>query len=162
MSLETTTRTGPSMNKGKSKQDYGTPWEFIRTVEARFGTLTFDLAASAENAKAPQFFTEADDSLSQPWPLDGVCWLNPPFANIADWAKKCAAVAPSHSGLILFLTPASIGANWFADHVNHKAMVLGISPRLTFEGTTDPYPKDLMLSVYGFGMSGFDTWRWRP
>ncbi len=41
-------------------------------------------------------------------------------------------------------------------------MVLGLSPRLTFEGTKDPYPKDLMLSVFGYGMNGFDTWRWKP
>ena len=40
-------------------------------------------------------------------------------------------------------------------------MVLGLSPRLTFEGETDAYPKDLMLSVFGFGLHGFDTWRWR-
>ena len=39
-------------------------------------------------------------------------------------------------------------------------MVLGLSPRLTFEGTDDPYPKDLMLSVFGYGLSGFGTWRW--
>lgn len=35
-----------------------------------------------------------------------------------------------------------------------------LSPRLTFEGTTDPYPKDLMLSVFSAGVHGFDSWRW--
>lgn len=158
-----TERTGPSINKGRSKQDYGTPWEFIRAVVHRFGLLHWDLAASEENRKADSFFCEADDSLAQDWTrLDGNLWLNPPFANIAPWAEKCALAATRRRGFILFLTPASVGANWFADHVHRRALVLGLSPRLTFEGTTDPYPKDLILSVFGYGVSGFDTWRWRP
>ena len=49
-------------------------------------------------------------------------------------------------------------------------MVLGLSPRLTFDGMApnpktgrvDGYPKDLMLSVFGMGLNGFDCWRWRP
>lgn len=155
------TRTGPSINKGKSKQDYGTPMAFIRAVEQRFGPLAFDLAASAENRKAHDYYDEAADSLAQDWTrLEGNLWLNPPFANIAVWAEKCALTSLRRRGFILFLTPASVGANWFADHVHRKALVLGLSPRLTFEGTSDPYPKDLILSVYGYGATGFDTWRW--
>lgn len=154
-------RTGPSINRGRSKQDVGTPADFIEAVERRFGRITFDLAASAENTKGPAFFTKEDDTLIQTWPLAGVNWLNPEFSDIAPYARKCAVVAEVHAGLILLLTPASIGANWFADHVNGKAYVLGLSPRLTFEGSTDPYPKDLMLSVYGYGFRGFDTWRWK-
>jgi phage N-6-adenine-methyltransferase len=155
-------RTGPSVNKGRSKQDYGTPWEFIRSVVRRFGQLHFDLAASEDNRKADRFYTEADDSLAQDWTrLEGNLWLNPPFANIAPWAEKCALSSAHRNGFILFLTPASVGANWFADHVHRKALVLGLSPRLTFEGTTDPYPKDLILSVFGYGFNGFDTWRWK-
>lgn len=156
-----TERTGPSLNRGKSKQDYGTPWAFIRACVHRFGVLSHDLAASEENRKADSFYTEADDSLAQDWTrLDGNLWLNPPFANIAPWAEKCAVTSSRRRGFILFLTPASIGSNWFAEHVNGKAMVLGLSPRLTFEGTSDPYPKDLMLSVFGMGLHGFDVWRW--
>ncbi len=59
------------------------------------------------------------------------------------------------------LTPASIDSNWFARHVNRKAFVLGLNPRVTFEGCSAPYPKPLMVSVFGLGLSGFDTWRWR-
>ncbi len=157
-----TTRTGPSMNKGKSKQDYGTPRDFLDAVEKRFGSIHFDLAASASNAKAQDYFTEADDALSKNWAQcpGSLLWLNPPFADIAPWAAKCALHA-SASVRILLLTPASVGSNWFAEHVHGKAIVLGLNPRLTFEGTSDPYPKDLMLSCFGFGVNGFDVWRWK-
>jgi hypothetical protein len=60
------------------------------------------------------------------------------------------------------LTPASIGTEWFRRHVLGRAFVLGLSPRLTFVGTTAPYPKDLMLTVWGgpYG-PGFGCWNWR-
>ncbi len=157
--------TEPIQKPGKSKQDYGTPWEFIRGVAARFGPIAVDLAASKGNAKADIYFDEAMDSLSIQWHAEARCkdqnlWLNPPFADIEPWAAKCAYESARRRGFIFLLTPASIGSNWFSKHVRENAMVLGLSPRLTFEGTKDPYPKDLMLSVFGYGMRGFDTWRW--
>lgn len=159
------TKTGASLNRGRSKQDYGTPPEFITAVERRFGAIVCDLAASHANTKAARFYDEATNSLAQPWAKNdpiGTLWLNPPFSDIATWAEKCAAECSGRNGLILFLTPASVGANWFENHVHRKALVLALSPRLTFEGTSDPYPKDLMLSVFGCGLCGFDTWRWKP
>jgi hypothetical protein len=32
-------RKMPEQKPGRSKQDYGTPWDFIKAVEARFGKL---------------------------------------------------------------------------------------------------------------------------
>lgn len=157
--------TEPAQKPGRSKQDYGTPWEFIRAVEARWGCLYIDLAASAHNAKAPIWIDEKENSFYVNWAsfAHTRAWLNPPFSNIADWAARCAHLAGDFSkagGRIFLLTPASIGTEWFADHVHRRAMVYGLRPRLTFEGTTDPYPKDLMLSVFGVA-PGFDTWRWK-
>ena len=163
MTIEAT-RTGPSINKGKSKQDYGTPMDFIRACERRFGPFAIDLACTKENAKAPSgFYYPEVDSLAQDWAELGRLnlWLNPPFANIEPWAEKLARECRYRLGHTLFLTPASVGSNWYANHVHGKAFVLGLAPRLTFEGTTDPYPKDLILSIYGYGMHGFDTWRWK-
>jgi len=44
-----TKRTGPSIARGSSKQDYATPRSFIAAVEKRFGPLSWDLAAHREN-----------------------------------------------------------------------------------------------------------------
>ena len=158
--------------RGKSKQDYGTPWEFIHAVEDRFGPIVRDLAAHDRNAKAPLFYSEATDSLAQSWATHhptGNLWLNPPFGDIAPWAEKCALESSMRHGFILMLTPASIGSVWFAKHTHRKAMVFGLSQRMIFEGMApnpktgkiDGYPKDLMLSVYGMGVNGFDVWSWK-
>ncbi len=159
--------TEPAQKPGRSKQDYGTPLAFLDACVARFGPLGADLACTRDNCKAGiGYYYDANfDSLSQRWAKDfpdGNLWLNPPFGDIEPWAEKCAFESSQRLGLILLLTPASIGSNWFASHVNRKAMVLGLSPRLQFDGTTAPYPKDLMLSVFGMGLSGFDVWRWKP
>lgn len=158
------TRTGPSINRSRSKQDYGTPADFIEAVERRFGLLSFDLACTTVNSKAMMgfHFDEGVDALTKDWSeLDGNLWLNPPFDAIYPWAKKLHIECQRRQGFAFFLTPASVGTEWFSQHVNGYAHVLGLSPRLTFEGCDDPYPKDLMLSVYGYGLHGFDTWRWR-
>jgi phage N-6-adenine-methyltransferase len=134
---------------------------FVRACEARFGSFDLDLAASTENAKAPYFYTREEDTFTKDWGLgDRTQFLNPEFADIEPYVAKLAAECRHRRGLTLLLTPASIGCAWFSRHVLGKAVVLGLSPRLTFEGTTAPYPKDLMLSVYGFGLHGFDQWRW--
>jgi hypothetical protein len=166
-------KTGACLNRGRSKQDYGTPIEFIEAAEKRFGPIAWDLAATSANKKSWRDGTgredyfgpdhprpEYRDALATDWDIAGTLWLNPPFADIAPWAAKCAQYR-HRADWILLLTPASIGTDWFAEHVNGKAMVLGLSPRMTFEGTTDPYPKDLMLSVFGFSVRGFDVWRWK-
>jgi DNA (cytosine-5)-methyltransferase 1 len=130
-------------------------------VARRFGPLVFDLAATAENAKAPVFLTEAENALSQPWTgFIGNGWLNPPFNDIAPWAERCALYGCPERHILL-LVPASVDSNWYANHVHRQAFVLALNPRLKFVGATDPYPKSLMLAVYGLGVHGFDVWRWK-
>jgi hypothetical protein len=58
------------------------------------------------------------------------------------------------------LVPYSGGALWWNKHVMGQGMVYGI-PRLTFVGCKDPYPKDLALIAYGFGVAGFGFFDWR-
>jgi phage N-6-adenine-methyltransferase len=162
--MSTVERIGrePAQRRGESKQDYETQPELLAAVVRRFGALSFDLACSGpSNAKAPHFFTEAQDSLAQDWAqLGGNLWLNPPFTRIDPWAAKCRAFAPRGGPRrILFLTPASVGSAWFAAHVHGAALVLALNPRLRFVGASDDYPKDCILSVFG-AAPDFDVWRW--
>lgn len=152
------------MNRHRSNQGYATPPNFVRACEELFGRrVVWDLAASEANTKADRWYDEAMNSLLQPWHRinapGGMLWLNPPFDNIAPWAEKCA----TESALpgcppILLLTPASIGSNWFRDHVFVQARVIALNGRIQFVGASDPYPKDLILSVYGLGGNALEIW----
>ena len=151
----------PKQKPGSSKQNYKTPREFINAVERRFGKLTFDLAADSRNTVVKgRYFSTKHDSLKQNWShraLGSNLWLNPPYGDIAPWAERCALFRSTKQ--IFFLVPASVGSNWFAEHVHEKALVLLLSPRLSFDGQ-NPYPKDVLLACYGLA-PGYETWRWK-
>lgn len=148
------------MRRGQSKQDYATPPDFMDAVRLRYGPISFDLAAHAGNTKHERYYTEENNSLVQPWhKLDGLLWLNPPFADIAPWAAKCAQ--ESRLGArILFLVPASVGSNWFRDHVYGHAAVSFLNGRISFDGIA-PYPKDCLLAYYCGGTAMVGVWTWR-
>lgn len=149
------------MRRGQSRQDQGTPPEFIAAVTNRFGRISFDLAAHQRNAVVPQFYDRKDNSLIQPWhKLRGNLWLNPEFDDIEPWAMKCEYEARM-GAKILFLTPASVGSNWYRDNIHGKAMVLFLNGRITFVGSDDPYVKDCMLTMFGYGRIGHDVWQWK-
>lgn len=159
---------GPSINRAESSGDIWTPVEFIRAVESTFcRSLIVDLAASGkESAKARAWITPERDSLKQDWGqlyndyrvgATGALWLNPPYSNIAPWAKKCANTYVFGEQVEIFLlVPASVGANWFWDYVWDYSTVYSVG-RMVFDNCFDRktgelvctvYPKDLILCHY--------------
>lgn len=89
--------------------DRRTEWSFIRTLEDRFGPFTLDVAANAENAKAPRFYTIDDDGLTQPW--HGTVWCNPPYSDCGAWVRKAwteyRTDVTTDSPTIVMLLPAN-------------------------------------------------------
>lgn len=150
----------PIQKPGKSKQDYGTPRDFLDAVEHKFGKIKWDLAAHEGNHVVKNFIGEGRNSLSVSWhKYKGLLWLNPPFDNIEVWAEKCALESELGAKIVLFV-PASVGSNWFADHVFDKSRVYATRPRITFVGCDDPYPKDMILCHYDKAVEpGFELWR---
>lgn len=158
---------GPTIQRGTSSGEHGTPWAFIQAVNSKFGPIAFDLAATLLNSKAQHagmYFDENSDSLTRNWhKIDGLLWLNPPFANIAPWAEKCRAEMKLGAEILL-LVPASVGANWYWEHVHGIAEEYSVG-RMTFEGSSDPYPKDLLLAHYRPGLGHhpkpMERWKWQ-
>lgn len=180
--------TGDARGSGSSggPQDYATPRAFLDAVEARFGSIVLDVAAHERNHVCASWLGPgglASDaltagvgatlaSLGRP---GGIAWLNPPFANIAPWARLCANEA-SESCPIAMLVPASVGANWYRDNVFERALTLSVG-RMIFvfrdgaeerpacfdaRGKPTPFQKDLMLCVFGLGGYGkLERWKWR-
>ena len=162
-----------SDQSNKSKQDYGTPYEFIQSVENKLNRrIAFDLAADEHNCvvkirlndmPVKRHFDINDNALVQDWnaTLQGCLgWLNPPFEDISPWVEK--AYKESRMGAnIAVLVPLSI-AKWWRDWVDEKAYVFMLHGRLTFQGETKPYPKDCALLIYGpTGYKGYEVWDWR-
>ena len=178
--------TMPRQKPGNSRQDYGTPENFLAAVKARLHikAFTFDFAADDQNHKAAKYWTKKDDSLSRvnEWSKQtgrGWGFLNPEFSDIAPWAEACAHCVHD-GGSVALLTPLS-SSNWFLDFVHHRALVLALNGRLCFvddwQHTIDPspknktgacyqsaplYPKDCMLSLFSpLVAPGFDVWAWK-
>lgn len=153
----------PEQKPGRSEQTVQTPMDFLTAVEKRFGLLTFDLAATSGNRVAPDYFgpgsSLAEDSLAVDWPRSDLLWLNPPFAHIGTWARKCSMESLLGCD-ILFLVPLS-SSNWACDYVFPYARTYLLNPRLQFIGHATPYPKDMMLCHYFKGAGGFEPWRWK-
>lgn len=162
----------PAQRPHRSRQGYTTPESFLAAVRARLGITHFqhDFAATRLNSKGATYWGIAHNSLAQPpraWKEAvgrGWGWLNPPFTDIAPWAERCAQAAMLGTK-IAFLTPASVGANWFRDYVDGHATVLLLNGRLAF--TDSPYPKDCILSLYGADLpipsqrpSQYEVWTW--
>lgn len=156
--------TMPEQKPGRSKQDYGTPREFVRALERKLHIEAFaiDLAASDDNAICDVYYTEKEDALVQSW----VCeerwsFCNPPYAAIEPWVSK-ACIESAQGAHIAMLLPAGVGSNWWAKFVHERCYVLLQAPRLQFVGTDNVYPKDLVTLLYTpVGYTGYSTWRWK-
>ena len=167
--------TTPEQKPGRSKQDYATPKAFLAAVMHYLDIqrFAFDFAADEHNAVAPHWFGITQDALRQPdWELfctRGWGWLNPPYADIGPWAKRCKETR-DHGGQIAFLVPAGVGSNWFRDYVDGVAKVLFLNGRLCFIPNWRElgfkqkplYPKDCILCLYSpITAPDYEVWDWR-
>lgn len=158
--------TMPKQKPGKSEQDVGTPDWLLELVKETWGPIVYDPAASDIHHACANYDTLETDGLAQDWAdrdrafnlyddeadrrlWDGCIWINPPYAKIRPWVEK----ASQHESCpVVMLVPAAVGSNWWAEHVDGKAEVYFIRPRLTFKGHDQPYPKDCAILVYGAGL----------
>lgn len=159
--------TGPD-----SKQDYQTQAELMAAIVARFGPISFDLAAHAGNKQSPNYFAPCTGP-DGPLPFDkeafgidafdhsweylstnrfrrdghiGLLWLNCEFNDIPLWAARCRDEAKKGANILL-LTPASVGSNWFTNLITPYADTYLLKPRLSFIPRRT-YIKDCMLSHF--------------
>lgn len=72
-----------------SNQNVETPQWFMDGLRDVVGlNFKYDMAASFENSKALTWYTEQQNSLAIDWPVDGLCWVNPPFKDLKKWFAK--------------------------------------------------------------------------
>lgn len=92
-----------------------------------------DAAASKENAKLVNFFTEEDDALSQLW--EGNVFCNPPYSRqLGKWMKKAYEEhLRDKNRVIVFLIPARTDTSYWHDYIFGKAEIEFLRGRIKFE-----------------------------
>lgn len=100
--------------------DRGTDPVFVRSIEDRFGAaFTLDVAAASHNAKAPRYFTRADDGLAQSWAGERV-WCNPPYSNLFGWVSKAWSEWPTTRGIVMLLPANRPEQKWWQELVEPR------------------------------------------
>ena len=126
------------------KQDWGTPQWIINTL----GPFDLDVAASAENAKAPRYYTKEQNGLDLPWE-DARVWCNPPFAKIIPWVMKAEEELELGTFWELFLlVPVSSSTAWFRKAYFLCTELYLFDKRLQFEGAPGTAREDHCLFYY--------------
>lgn len=130
--------------------DWGTPKSFMEVLCHKFGDFDLDVAADWSNYKAPAFYTEAEDGLSEDW--WGTVYCNPPYGrNIGDWLHK-AYDAQTRVGVdrvhkVVMLVPSRTDTKWWHDFAMKAAEIYLVRGRLRFEGapSSAPFPSAVLV-----------------
>lgn len=119
----------------KSGNDlWGTPKHMIKELEEEFGEL-FD--------PCPPF--HSFDGLSISWHREKVCFVNPPYSEMALWVEKAYNEWKLGSTIILLIPPRT-DTRYFHDYINLNAEIRFIKGRVKFihpdtgEGKAAPFP----------------------
>jgi len=146
-----------------SKSDeWSTPQDIFDQLNAEF-RFNIDLAATAENAKVPNFYTKEMDALSISWSGDTILdnlpcgWLNPPYSRglCARFIAK-AAKERRQGFMTVMLLPARTDTKAFHAHIydastwqSREGIDIRFLPgRLKFGGSKDSAPFPSMVVVF--------------
>lgn len=130
---------------------WATPPTLVHELAIQYGPFDLDPCCHAETAKAPKFYTPAEDGLSSPW--HGKVFMNPPYSDVSPWLEK--AIAETRAGrveIVVALLPACTDTAWFHTLVQGHAEVRFLRGRVRFYGwmaTPISSPKSpSMLAIY--------------
>ena len=163
--LSSTTKAGAIVDAAlfsSASDEWSTPPDFFAAVERAFGPFDLDPCALPESAKAPHFYTAADDGLRYTW--FGRVWMNPPYSKIGDWMAHAHATAAQGFGSVACLVPARTDTRWFWRHALAGEVLL-LPGRLKFGGGkhSAPFPSCLVILRAGlpWWSAGVRAWDWR-
>lgn len=134
-----------------ASSEWATPPDFFAKILAEFGPFDLDPAADASNAKAPRFYTRADDGLTKAW--FGRVWCNPPYGrNLGEWVRRgYESTHLPHYGIgadiVVMLLPARPDTAAWHDFIFPYAEVRFIRGRLKFGAakSSAPFPSAVVV-----------------
>ena len=128
-----------------ASEEWATPQDLYDAWNAEY-RFDLDVAATPDNAKAPRYYTIADDGLSQPW--EGTVWCNPPYGRgIGKWIQKAYDTSRDGSATVVMLIPARTDTRWWHDYVAKAYEIHLVKGRLKFGGSAmnAPFPSCVVV-----------------
>ena len=129
------------------EEKWTTPQDFFDKLNDEFH-FTLDAAASPDNAKCANYFTEEQDGLAQSWEGHTV-WCNPPYCRKTGlWVKKAYEEHQRTGCTVVMLLPSRTDVRWFHDYILGKAEIRFIKGRLKFGGNKNSAPFPSIVVIY--------------
>ena len=129
------------------EEKWATPQDFFDKLNDEFH-FTLDAAASPDNAKCVNYFTEEQDGLAQSWGGHTV-WCNPPYCRKTGlWVKKAYEEHQRTGCTVVMLLPSRTDVRWFHDYILDKAEIRFIKGRLKFGGNKNSAPFPSIVVIY--------------
>ena len=132
--------------EGSGNDLYMTPPSLIRELITEFGD-----AYGRYFDPCPANWDGEVDGLLINWPLRSFSFVNPPYSNIAAWAKKCREQAERGCTVVL-LIPSRTCTAYFHDYIYESAKLRFIRGRVKFHDPqtgepmkTAPFPSMLCI-----------------
>ena len=123
----------PLTRQGWNTDHWETPWPLVHALEAEFGSFDLDPCATEENAKAPSYYTEAEDGLRLTWAPRRV-FCNPPYSAVDVWIRKAIDEVASGAYVVMLL-PVRTDRDWWHDLLQpHAGYIRFLRGRQRFIG----------------------------
>ena len=134
--------------------EWYTPGRYLEAARAVLGGIDLDPASSAAAntvIKATQFFSIADDGLSQPWA--GRIWMNPPYATplIDRFCARLSEAVMTTSDITqaVVLVNNATETKWFVSLVNVASALCFPTGRVSYWSPRGVPARAVEISHYG-------------
>lgn len=138
-----------ALSLGVAEKDmWATPDHIYNPLYEQY-KFTLDPCCTIETAKCHNFFTPADDGLSQDWGGQNV-FVNPPYSRklIPLWVAKCLSESRKRNTLVAALLPVSTSSKWWHLYVVNQCQIRFYKGRIRFDGASQSAPFSSVLCVY--------------
>lgn len=155
--------TDPTLRS--DKQDWQTPPDFFAVLH-RHWKFDTDVAAHADNALLPHYFTDCEpgrDALTNSWA--GLrCYGNPPYGKMAGVFVTKAAQERHRANVIVMLVAARVDTDWWWNWAMRANEIRFLKNRVTFVGAPNSatFPNALLVfHPFEQDYPMLTWWKWR-
>jgi site-specific DNA-methyltransferase (adenine-specific) len=140
--------TTPSQILTSNRQDWRTPRQLFDVLDTVF-QFRLDPCTSPDNPLGTaEFYTEADDGLSRPWPRNA--FINPPYRRQRPFVEKARAESNANGTTNVCLIPARTDTKlWHEVVFPHASAVCFVKGRLSFSNSRNSSTFPSALVVFG-------------